>query len=83
MKRVLIFIGLKIGELVCVSLLWYLLCLLGRIIEHMLFPDVPPGPFWLAGLFGLLGIGVPVFALALIFIILDGNWKLAKKLTDK
>ena len=82
MKRISIFIGLKIAEIGGGSIIWWLLCMIGQPIDvwlcDMAQSDVLM-PFWMCGVYSL----IVVFICILFFIFIAGNWKYADKLAKK
>ncbi len=87
MKRIIIFMGLKIGEVVGAVGVYCLLCLLFSIIEPKVFPEGETIAFWLGGLF-LVAItaSVLVWSSLIVFGIyttIKANWRLSKKLSKR
>ncbi len=87
MKRIMIFIGLKIIEIVGAVGVYYLLCLLFTIIEPMTFPENEATAFWLGGVLlvaivasVLVWVSILVFG---VYTIIKANWRLSKKLSKE
>ncbi len=87
MKRIIIFIGLKIGEVVGVVGVYYLLCLLFTIIEAVVFPESEATAFWLGGLFLVAIVASILVWVSILFWgvykIIEANWTLSKKLSKR
>ena len=83
MKRVFVFIGLKVAELSAIVFgpyflgmlisKWPWLCSVMRLDEM---------PYWIAGFMFILILFMVFFLAALVAIFCDKNWELAKKISE-
>jgi len=78
MKRILVFIGLKIAEISAIVFIPWGLGLWNPIG----LPD--DAPAWVMGLGTILiGLVVPVLLLCLCYVLISVNWEWAKKILDR
>lgn len=81
MKRVAVFIGLKMVEIVGVFGGWWLMCLIGQPIDKWICKTNPNAlmPFWACGFHPTL----IVFVLVLVGMFFYANWKWAGRLSAR
>ena len=84
MKRVIVFIGLKIIEITAVVFTPYCLGMMlskwGWWCEFMLFDDTG---YWMIGFVSILEFGASVVVCALFGLVLYENWKWAGRIINK
>ncbi len=80
MKRILVFLGLKVAEIGGVVGVFALSSYCWRIF-------VPEANYWAAGAAGILGVFVAFAVIALVVVFLyefvTKNWQWSKRITDK
>lgn len=82
MKKALIFVGLKITEVIGVVVVYSLLCIVGQGVQRLLgFSD--RDPFWACGFFMCLVIAVLIVVIFMAYLIIKANWGWTKKIEKK
>jgi len=76
MKRIIIFIGLKVGEIIGLYILGYLFWLVGSWVK-------PGDPIIISIINGALMIFVPLMCFALLAVVVSANWEWAKRIARK
>ncbi len=83
MNKWIIFVGLKIAELMGIPLAWYILCHIGQWMYKNGYSFLNWGVFWLHGITVIWYLILCGLVFALLFALISLNIKWAEKLHSK
>ena len=83
MNKWIIFAGLKVFELVCIPLIWYVFCHIGQWMYAHGYSFMDWGNFWLHGITFIFTISVVGMAILILVVFIGGNISLAEKLKNR